>query len=104
MSPKPKEELVEDARELQEDVDELERDLADEQNVPTQHELRDVVIAIEVTTRTDDPDVTDAQILAAAEQQVTLPNTIWVDKPEGGQIPITVVHVGPHVEPDPPIE
>lgn len=62
---------------------------------------RDVVVSVEVTTRTDDPDVTDDVIAAAAQEQITLPNTIWVDKPEGGQIPVTVVTVVQ--EPDEPV-
>jgi hypothetical protein len=64
---------------------------------------RDVVVSVEVTTRTDDPDVTDDVIAAAAQEQITLPNTIWVDKPEGGQIAVAVVTVAQEPEEPPEI-
>lgn len=65
-------------------------------------EPRDIVVSIEITCRTDDPDVTDDQIAAAAQQQVTLPNTIWIDKPEGGQIPVAVISAAQEPE-EPPV-
>jgi hypothetical protein len=89
VSPTQKQRLKDDAEELQEDVDRLEADLQEAEPRVS----RDVVVSIEITCRTDDPDVTDDQIAAAAQQQVTLPNTIWIDKPGGGQIPVTVVTV-----------
>ena len=63
-------------------------------------EPRDLVVTIDISCRTDDPDVTDDTIAAAAQEQVTLPNTIWIDKPEGGQIAVTVI--GGALAPDPP--
>jgi hypothetical protein len=98
MSPTKQEKLQADADELEADLaeaksdrDRLETDLQD--TVATPRVSRDVVVSIEVTCRTDDPDVTDEQIAAAAQEQVTLPNTIWIDKPAGGQIPVSVITV-----------
>jgi hypothetical protein len=65
-------------------------------------EIRDVVVSIEVTCRTDSPDVTDDQIAAAAQEQVTLPNTIWIDKPAGGQIGVAVISAVQEPEDPPP--
>jgi hypothetical protein len=96
--PTQKEKLRADAEELQEDVDRLEADLQEAEPRVS----RDVVVSIEVTCRTDDPDVTDTQIAEAAQQQVTLPNTIWIDKPGGGQIPVAVISAAQE-PPEPPV-
>ena len=54
-------------------------------------EPREITVSIDVKVRTTDPDVTDEAILAAAEEQVTLPNNLWVNKPGGGQISIAII-------------
>jgi len=92
-------ELREDAEESKRDADRLEADLQDVEGPP-----REVVISIDFTLSTTDPNVTDAEILAAAEQQVSLPATIWVNKIPSGQIAVTFVRVGESPPPDPPIE